>query len=118
MMDQNTLIADLPQGCRSEIVWIAYIKRALASRDLPGCERLELLEWLGSCVGGPLTAAAMEAIEPASDGLVEAIAKVTRLNPDSPESAFAMLGQREVFAGLCECHPSLLTAITLCWTRH
>jgi replicative DNA helicase len=50
--------------------------------------------------------------------LVEAIAKVTRLNPESPESAFAMLGQREVFADLCEFHPSLLTAITLCWTRH
>ncbi len=67
---------------------------------------------------GPLTAAAMEAIEPASDGLVEAIAKVTRLNPESPESAFAMLGQREVFPDLCAFHPSLLTAITLCWSRH
>lgn len=118
MRGQNTLIADLPQGCRSEIVWIAYVKRALASRDLPGHERLELLEWIGSCVRGPLTAAAMEAIEPASDGLVEAIAKVTRLNPNSPESAFAMLGQGEVFADLCEFHPSLLRAITLCWTRH
>ena len=40
MAEQNMLIADLPQGCRSEIVWIAYVKRALATRDLPGYERL------------------------------------------------------------------------------
>jgi len=118
MMDQDELIADLPQGCLSELVWIAYVKRALVSRNLPGGERLEMLEWLRNCVRDPITAAALEAIEPASDDLVEVFTKVWRHNPEEPEIGLEMLGRREVFAELCKIHPSLLTAITLCWTRH
>lgn len=117
-MDGDELIADLPQGCLRELVWIAYVKRALASRNLPGGERLELLEWLGGCVRGPLTAAALDAVEPASDDLVESFTKAWRLHPEEPETGLMMLGRREVFAELCRIHPSLLTAITLCWTRH
>jgi hypothetical protein len=70
-------------------------------------------------VRGPVTAAALEAVEPASDGLMEAAVNVVRLTPDDPERGVcAVLDRPEVFHNLCRPHPSLLTAIELCkWTE-
>jgi hypothetical protein len=95
----------VPAACRTELLFVAAVKRWLLSDDLPVADRLAYLEWLASRTG-MITPAVVAAIEPADDTALEIIAEAVRLSlgaDDNGTAMFAVLDRPDVFR-LCWGH--------------
>ena len=101
----------LPGGHLFNLGEVSYWKRALLKTEMDAGLRLNILQHIGECVFGPVTAEAVAAIEPCCDTGAAMLAEIHSLDIDRQTSAFI---KGDVFRLLAKLNPSLLVALRLC----
>lgn len=104
-------IVHMPIGHLLNLAEVAYFKYALLKFRLTAAWQMKLLEGINSCAYGPVTAAAIEAIDPACDTAVQMLHELHKVPRGETARAFAAGG---IFRLLSKLNPSLLTALRLC----
>src|SRR5262249_22628823 len=111
----EAVMMSIPVGFRSSMIGIAMAKKWLTRDDLTVADRLHHLQFVKSQAFGRLTAAAVAAIEPASDELEEVFNQAMRADTSENQAAtaFGILERDEAFLNLMKLQPSLRKAIRL-----
>jgi hypothetical protein len=104
-------ITCMPIGYLLDMAEISYFKRAVFMPEMPTGERLKCLDGVASGVSGPVTEAAVAAIEPICDRGMQMLLEIFSLPGEKQTQAFA---RGDVFRILARLNPSLLTALRLC----
>jgi hypothetical protein len=110
MTADERLIVHTPVGYRYTMVFVAHVKRALVSCEMPVGARLQMLEAINGSVDSYFTAAALAAIEPACDTEAQMIEECLKIEDGK---GLDLLASWEVFGHLLALNPSLLAAIKL-----
>jgi hypothetical protein len=113
------MIAELPSGYWIDLIFIAYVKRLVISREMTLRERIENLEFLDGRVHGVISPAALAAVHPANETFMQIVQEALQLDrgaEDWPRSGFDVLFRWSVFNDLLKLNPSIVEAIKLC--RH
>jgi hypothetical protein len=113
----DAAIINLPPGYRADLALISYFKHELVSCELTVGERLRMLEAIEGCVRGPLTAAAITAVEPANEALAAVITQAIRAAAGSEDGAPCFDILDRTFEDLMALNPSIRQAVTLCCRR-
>jgi hypothetical protein len=104
-------VVHMPIGHLLNMAEISYSKRALLMPEMPAVERLKCLDNIASNVFGPVTEAAIAAIEPICDKGIQILSEIVNLPVEKQTQAFR---KGDVFRILARLNPSLLTALRLC----
>lgn len=104
-------IAHMPIGHLFNLAMASNWKRALLTIEMTADDRLKILDGIAQCVFGPVSAAAVMAIEPIDDTGAEIISEICSLPVEKQTRAF---GDGDVFRLLAKLNPSLLVALRLC----
>ena len=114
----DEMVANLPPGYRADLAFVSLWKRWLMG-ELSLADRLRTLEAIGACARGPVTAAAIAAIEPANEVFAQIITDAIRLAAGSEDGkpCFDILERADVFEDLMRLNPSLGQAVALCRLR-
>jgi hypothetical protein len=101
----------LPVGHLFNLAEASYLKRALLKTEMSADLRLKILQSIGECVFGPVTAEAVAAIEPCCNTGAAMLHEIHSLDVAKQTSAFQ---DGDVFRLLAQLNPSLLVALRLC----
>ena len=101
----------MPIGHLFSLAMVATFKSALLTLEMTTGERLKFLEGIARYVDGPITAAAVEAIEPYCATGAAMMAEINSLPIEKQTIAFQ---GGDVFRLLARLNPSLLAALRLC----
>ena len=93
------------------MAYVAHFKYALIALPMAAHERLRFLNSIASCIQGPVTAAAIAAIEPACAAAVQMLHELNKVPRGQTTRAFQ---DGDVFRLLTRLNPSLLRALELC----
>jgi hypothetical protein len=104
-------VVHMPIGHLFTLAMVSTIKRGLLKWEMTAGERLKFLEGIAHAIDGPVTAAAVEAIEPCCDTGAQMLAEINSLPIDKRTTAFS---DGDVFCLLAKLNPSLLAALRLC----
>jgi len=122
MPDAERMMTSVPLGHQYELILAGYFKRTLLEQGMSVADRLHTLEGLGTLVHGALTPAALAAVAPAGETMMQIVEEALRIdldaNSETCEASFAVLTRPDVFANLLKLEPSLLDAMRLMADRH
>jgi hypothetical protein len=101
----------MPIGHLFDLAIISELKYALLNVKMTAHERLKTLDVIARCVFGPVTEAAVAAIEPPCETGRKMLREIHSLPVGKQTSAFC---EGDVFRLLAKLNPSLLAALRLC----
>jgi hypothetical protein len=104
-------IVYMPVGHLFSLANVAFFKYALLNVRMTAGEQLKFLNGIASAVHGPVTAEAVEAIEPACNTALQMLIELNKIPRGERVSAFQ---EGDVFRILARLNPSLLRALELC----
>ena len=104
-------IVHMPPGHLHNLVDVAYFKNALLTISMTVAQRMKFLDGIASMIYGPVTAEAIEVIEPACATAVQMMHELQTIRRTERMQAFINGGMFELLAKL---NPSLLKALELC----
>jgi hypothetical protein len=81
-------IVHMPLGCLMDLVYVADLKYALLNCSMTAAERLRLLDGITKCIHGPITAEAIEVIEPACETARSILKEVNSVGRERASRAF------------------------------
>jgi hypothetical protein len=101
----------LPSGHLQNLAYVAYFKYALLNVSMTADQQIKFLDCIAGMVYGPVTAEAIEAIQPACATAIEMLHELNKIHLSQRCRAFE---KGNMFRILAELNPSLLTALRLC----
>lgn len=104
-------IVHMPRGHLMNLVAVAYFKHALLTLPMTAADRMKFLDGITSVSYGPVTAAAVEVIEPACKTAVQMMHELQKIDRTAQTRAFI---DGNMFELLAKLNPSLLKALELC----
>jgi hypothetical protein len=104
-------IVYMPPGHLFNLAYVAYFKHALLTMKMTAGEQMKILDGIASMVYGPVTAEAIEVIEPACATAVQMLHELHKVHITQQTRAFI---DGDVFRLLTQLNPSLLRALELC----
>lgn len=104
----------MPRGHLFNLAEVSLLKRFLLTMEMPAALRLQTLETIVGCAFGPVTAEAIEAIEPCCDTGAAIFAELNSVAIEKRTNAFE---DGDVFRILAKLNPSLFRALELCQWR-
>jgi hypothetical protein len=108
-------IVHMPSGHLFNLAHVSLIKRRLLKSELPIDIQIRALETITGCAFRPVTAEAIQAIEPCCDIGAQMLKEIHSLDRSQQFRAFR---EGDVFRLMAKLNPSLLRALELCQHNH
>ena len=105
------MMVEIPRGHLMNLAYAAYYKAALLKIPMTASLRLKFLDAIAGMIYGPVTAEAIEVIEPACETAVQMMHELHKVHISQVSRAFY---DGDVFRLLTKLNPSLLRALELC----
>jgi hypothetical protein len=105
------MMVHMPGGHLFNLAHVAYFKRGLLTMKMTAGDQMKFLDGIASMAFGPVTAEAIEAIEPACDTAMQMMHELGKVHFTQQTRAFV---DGDVFRLLTKLNSSLLRALELC----